>query len=236
MAGSMMGSPRTSPRPRVSGGPVTLGNLGSMLPRPQAAPIGSPVLPERPMLQPPLSRSSTAPDTRSGVVYERDGFEVFYGLTNGGEGEPAQWPKAKADGYDKFYGIRSNDKIGATGKEGRVATEGQAAPEHQGKQRAGAIGGCQSASKLVVSAAEVGRVSRSPKVVAPSAQAQVAQLPSEVPTYSVSTPAAPYVPPIVTNVPSGVHVYSVATPMPPPPGRSHLPCGASPAQFSRERA
>lgn len=121
-------------------------------------------------------------------MYERDGFEVFYGLSNG-EGDVVSPVKAKPDGYDKFYGIRSQDRqaIG-TGKAGNsVVAEGP-----------------QSS------------VCRPVAIRGPLSQEAEADL-REVPTYSVATPAPPYVPPVISNVPSGVNVYSLATPLPPPP-------------------
>lgn len=134
----------------------------------------------------------SSPDRRSGVIYERDGFEVFYGL-GASEGDPMPSVKAKPDGYDKFYGIRSHD---------RHAEEGGV----------GAVGELST-----------GRVTKKSQVEqpAPSLQCQV-QGPSEpaadpVPTFSVATPAAPHGPPMISTVPQGVRVFSVATPMPPPP-------------------
>jgi len=232
-ASNVMVSPRLSPRmpntARADNRPaVTLGNIGSLLQRPQGQPQGSPrpspreVRPQQSPLMATSPRLATCgaqgePDTRSGVVYERDGFEVFYGLGGGVESELTTRAKPKLDGFDKFYGIRSHDKQPTT-RETLAATEqaGGHASDAQGAsiQSRELSGGTAGYPTPVVALQELGSVNlttgaRSPPRVAPPGP--------NVPTFSVSTPVPSYVPPVDSAVPNGVDVFSVATPMAPPP-------------------
>lgn len=195
--------------------PVTLVSVGSMLPRPQNGPakrnsrlpdqlpVGSP-------RQAQTVRLQSAPDTRSGVVYEYDGYEVFYGLGSGGPGVATK--PAKRDGYEKFYGIRSNDY----GRE----------PVDAGQQLAGVGVGVLSSPKC------------SPRVLPPRQEQQ--EQPSaasasgsrtedssddtsaagstprnEVETFSLATPSVP-VPDFVSSATDGdAQFFSVSTPAAP---------------------
>jgi len=154
-------------------------------------------------------------DTRSGVVYERDGFEVFYGLGGGGEKEVSTRSKVKLDGFDKFYGIRTQDKHPAA-KENSSAVE----PMLGGAQEA--QGQCPN-----LSSSEGGRPNQwvAHWVLPPSGTSEVGAYPPpkvapprpQVTTYSVSTPVSSYVPPVDATELKGVDVFSVATPLAPPP-------------------
>lgn len=253
---------------------MTLSNFGAVLPRPgegpapgaSAGPAGSPLLSARglrpaaqqagppigsPRLSPRTVQAPPPPDTRSGVVYERDGFELFYGL--GGEAAgagvsaqgsaPAARPaKQKLDGYDKFYGIRSHDKLSSSARasdsgdrlsaSARVAVNAAAGPQgaegrhaqvpswQQVNAKAG-YPGARAENNLASSGSSRNfRGAPPPKINAPPIGAAA----DYVPTFSVSTPVPSYVPPIECEVPSGVDVFSVATPsVPPPPGRLLVP-------------
>lgn len=116
-------SPRQSPRmPNTARGdnrPLTLGTFGAMLQRPgQGQQANKPSSGFSQMLSPRLeTRVVPDPDMRSGVVYERDGFECFYGVGGGDDmslttpvAEKQTEQRHKRDGFDKFYGIRSSDR------------------------------------------------------------------------------------------------------------------------------
>lgn len=209
-----MASPRLSPRmPNTArcdiSRPVTLGNIGSLLQRPpQGQPQSSPRLSPRevrpqqclpigasPRL--PARRVQGEPDTRSGVVYERDGFELFYGVGGGAEDETAPRARAKPDGFDKFYGIRSHDKQPAGRESSQALSSSQAGYPNQLRAPEASSSLCLTTSACLP-----------PKVLPPG---------PNVPTFSVSTPVPSYIPPVDAAVPKGVDVFSVATPMPPPP-------------------
>merc|ERR1719401_918885 len=101
-------SPRMSPRTLTGDArQLTLGQLGSLLPRPEHKPSSCAGLQSQVVVS-----CQQTPDTQSGVVYECDGYEVFYG-----HGDYMVRPtvttgqlKEKRDAFDKFYGIRSSDR------------------------------------------------------------------------------------------------------------------------------
>lgn len=219
-------SPRLSPRqlPRDNcrgpnsaraGPPLTLGSLGAMLPRPAPAQAGSPRVVARgaaERAEPPLpaatgkserASAAVAADARSsnGVVYERDGFEMFYGLSTG-EGDTASPAKTKADGYDKFYGIRQKDRC---------------AKDHLRASAPSLPGMCDPGQPpgQVLEGTQT-MLSCRPAIRRPELSACEEDM-KEVQTFSVATPAAPSMPPMISSVPNGVDVFSLATPMPPPP-------------------
>jgi len=221
--------------------PVTLGTLGALLPRPQGH--GSPLLSPRTIMQPPPPRSAVQPqaipamppDTRSGVVYERDGFELFYGL-NGDQKEhntadrAAPKEKPRRDGYEKFYGIRSSDRRPAAPASGRGASTDLGAPAAAGGYLAA------DAQKPVRSGAQVAAPVQGGgykfKVCPP--KPRMAQKENvEVPSFSMATPVPSFAPPIVSK-PGGPQVFSVGTPMPPPPAADGVgsPAKASPTKVA----
>lgn len=109
-AGVAAHSPRKCLTARDPQRPVTLGQLGAMLPRP-AQQVAS--TPRTARLSPQTTFRETTPvsaDVRSGVVYERDGFELFYEIEGSEDKHKMKAPREKRDAYDKFYGIRSSDR------------------------------------------------------------------------------------------------------------------------------
>lgn len=235
--------------------PVTLSNLRAAVPRAgDGAPLkgsatsapGGGLGPGGPRGPPPTAlrlAQRPAPETRGGVVYERDGFEIFYGLAGASEeaevggprvvlGDGAERPvRPKLDGYEKFYGIRSRDKLSAGARvsaSAAAAGDGHAAtgPTAQDRLLASAhpalapppvqaptsrdFGGAGGGAGSCPAARSV------PRIAAPSGGAADTEAPSHgVPTFAMATPA----PPMEPAMPSGVDIFSVATPRVPPQHR-----------------
>jgi len=264
--GSPRLSPRTA-RGEDSGRPVlTLSQIGAMLPRPgqtvkpvpaglsglsmvsprlsQGASAGAPMM--SPRMSPRATKThrevavppDTRPDTRSGVVYDYDGLDIWYGL-GASESRPAE-PAAqreKRDGFDKFYGIRSSGD--ARGERTRRST----APPPQGSEGlptwsapmpdpdpAPAAPAVRSAASTAqpapwASPASAPRSSPRPafRVVPPAAEPVAATAPAKAQTYSMSTPSAPAPFQAMPAMPTGVQTFSVSTPSAPPPAVPRLP-------------
>lgn len=218
-----MFSPRGAPEtPRSANRAVpTLGNLGAFIPRPAAT---APAQPRQvPQEQKQQEQQVPSQCPVGGVIYERDGFEVFFGLggcggSNSGGNKPILGPKEKRDGFDKFFGIRSADKCPSLNSMGGP-----------GASREDSIG-CK---EVPPSAAKLGGDSAGPGCRAP---ATVRKTPAIVPpiwstkakdnekvqTFSVATPLHPFVPPFLEEAQTCAESYSMQTPMPPPPVGSAL--------------
>jgi len=222
-------SPRLSPRAptRSDAKPVTLSNIGAAIPRPrqQLSATGAP----RPQGATQPAGDVTARDTSSGIVYECDGFELFYGV-KAGHDQPIAACKVKPDGYDKFYGIRSADK--------------QLVPRRAPAEPAAAVRATEAAREPVQSQPQIrvqagyptnravpgvpfrpamdrAAAPQTPRIGAPppvTGGASRLPLPHHVPTYSVSTPVPSFAPP-AQPLPPGVDAFSVATPGVPPPSK-----------------
>jgi len=165
-----------------------------MLPRPQQQQqqhTFQPLQRQRLMPQQDQVATGTLPDTNSSVVYEQDGFELFYGVEGAGceeDGVEAS-SRVKRDGFDRFYGIKKRD---------RPISVNQPSPVDASE------------------AAEQRRLCQSPraafKVLAPkTVEANTQKQMAEAPTYSVATPALP-MPSAIDNVPNGVQFFPVYTP------------------------
>jgi len=198
-AASAPQSPRLSPG--MATRPVRLSDLGAMLPRPQQQ-----LQLHRQRI--PLQQEQAAvghaasdlaqPDTNSSVVYEQDGFELFYGVKGAGgeeEGVEVSSRPTKRDGFDRFYGIRNRDRPSSAKRPSSAS---------------------QPTLLDTSEVAEQSRLCQSPRaafrVLAPkSAESSTQKQFSEAPTYSVATPAVP-VSTTVDSVPSGVQFFPVYTP------------------------
>lgn len=222
-----------------------MANLGAMLPRPArhsggyAAPAARAGAPPRSGKPPTTSgKPPAAPGgrrhqatgslqsafaARGGVVRELDGFEVFYGVSEGDKKAAAD----ERDGFEVFFGI-GNGAPGDSAASGKGSQKAAMEAQQLEAQLQAKLGGLERAQAADgEGAAGGGRppAARPPRRTAPPAVAAdaggsrdstgVEGKAKGVEVFSLATPAPSFAPP--SNVPT----YSLATPAssfaPPPP-------------------
>lgn len=176
-------------------------------------------------------------DTRGGVMKERDGYEVFFGVTDA-EGK-AKVPDR--DGFDIFYGIK-NDERAMHAKNSCGDGDAFAAKEREAQFRAriSQVAHPRRERRLTAppeaptcwSATTQSAAPRSPRSVrgevatatdgkakpstTKSKRVSKPIVPDSVPTFSLATPAPSFAPALAANskdeVQNGVQLYSMATP------------------------
>jgi len=168
----------------------------------------------------PLKKSL---DTRGGVVKERDGYEVFFGVTEG----QAKTKVPDRDGFDIFYGIK-NDERGtpdtSTAKDDdaqlRARISQVALPRRERRLTAppqvGGHASKHSADARSPRSAATAAVAKAKPSAPKSKRVSQPVVPESVPTFSLATPAPSFAPNLVASShdepPSNVQLYSMATP------------------------
>lgn len=165
---------------------------------------------------------------------ERDGYEVFFGMTEA-EGK-AKVPER--DGFDIFYGIKNDDR-GASGRSscGDGDTVAAKDPDAQLRARIGQVAHPRRERRMTAppqvgesaarhSAAPAPKSTRGDVSTATHAKAKPnvvksnfipkPVVPESVPTFSLATPAPSFAPALVAShrdeAPHDVQLYSMATP------------------------